>query len=175
MSDLKKEVIDWIKTIAISLIIAFVITSFVRPTLVKGFSMFPTLEENDYLIINRIAYNGEYPSRGDIVVFKSDLLQENGKKKDLVKRIIAVPGDRIIVAQGQVYLNGTLLEEGYINGDYTDGSVDIEVPEGYVFAMGDNRPNSMDSRDSRIGVVPVDHIIGKVVVRLFPFDKINTF
>ncbi len=175
MSNVTKEILDWVKTIVVSLVIALVITTFIRPTLVKGSSMYPTLEENDYLIINKMAYKSDIPERGDIVVFKSELMQENGKKKDLVKRIVAVEGDTIKVTEGEVYVNGEMLDEEYINGDYTDGYVDIEVPKGYVFAMGDNRPNSLDSRDSRVGIVPVDHIVGKVGIRLFPFDKITKF
>ena len=83
---LKKEAVEWIKIIATALVFAFIITQFIRPTLVKGESMYPTLEENDYLIINRLAYKIGQPKEGDIIVFKTDLLQSNGKTKDLVKR-----------------------------------------------------------------------------------------
>ncbi|SHH28298.1 signal peptidase I [Tepidibacter thalassicus] len=170
---LKKEIIEWVKTIAISLVIAFVITQFIRPTLVKGYSMYPTLEENDYLIINKIPYTIHEPARGDIVVFKSHLTQENGKEKDLVKRVIAVPGDKIKIINGKVYVNGKELKETYINGNYTDGYIDTTVPEGYIFAMGDNRPNSLDSRDPRVGMVSEDDIIGRAFLRLYPFNKIG--
>ncbi|SHJ90815.1 signal peptidase I [Tepidibacter formicigenes] len=170
---LKKEIIEWVKTIAISLVIAFVITQFIRPTLVKGYSMYPTLEENDYLIINRIPYTTHEPSRGDIVVFKSHLTQENGKEKDLVKRVIAVPGDKIKIISGKVYVNDKEIKEPYINGDYTDGYIDTIVPEGFVFAMGDNRPNSLDSRDPRVGMVSEDNIIGRAFIRLYPLNKVG--
>lgn len=171
--NIKKEMIEWAKIIVTSLVIALVITHFVRPTLVQGSSMYPTLEEKDYLIINRVAYNHKEPKRGDIIVFKTDLLQPNGKEKDLVKRVIALPGDHIKITDDKVYLNGKLQDEKYVHGEKTEGDIDTVIPEGYVFAMGDNRENSMDSRDSEVGIVNENDIMGKVMVRLYPFNKIG--
>ena len=171
--NIKKEIIEWIKIIVTSLVIALVITHFVRPTLVHGSSMYPTLEEKDYLIINRIAYNHKEPERGDIIVFKSSLVQENGKEKDLVKRVIGIPGDHLKIENGEVYLNEKLQNEAYIHGQKTEGDIDITIPEGCIFAMGDNRGNSMDSRDPQVGVVKESDIMGKVIIRLFPFNKIG--
>lgn len=169
----KKEIIEWTKIIVASIAIALVITHFVRPTLVQGSSMYPTLEEKDYLIINRVAYNNNEPKRGDIIVFKTDLVQANGKEKDLVKRVIAVPGDHIRIIDNKVYLNGKLQNESYVHGEKTEGNIDMTIPKGYVFAMGDNRENSMDSRDQQVGLVNEKDIMGKVVIRLLPFDKIG--
>ncbi|MGL5713651.1 MAG: signal peptidase I [Paraclostridium sp.] len=171
---IKKEVFEWIKIIITSLVIALVITHFVRPTLVQGSSMYPTLEEKDYLIINRVAYNRKNPNKGDIIVFKTELLQDNGKKKDLVKRVIGLPGDHIKINNQKVYLNGELLEEEYLDSTIiTEGNMDITIPDGKVFVMGDNRQHSMDSRDPDVGLVEIDDIMGKVMVRLLPFDKIG--
>lgn len=171
--NIKKEIIEWAKIIVTSLVIALVITHFVRPTLVQGSSMYPTLEEKDYLIINRVAYKHKEPKRGDIIVFKTNLLQANGKEKDLVKRVIALPGDKIKITDDKVYLNGKLQDEKYIHGEKTEGDIDMVIPEGYVFAMGDNRENSMDSRDPEVGIVNENDIMGKVMVRLYPFNKIG--
>ncbi|SKC75948.1 signal peptidase I [Maledivibacter halophilus] len=168
-----KEIFEWIKTIVVSVVIALVITTFIRPTLVKGHSMYPTLEPNNYLIINKIPYMIHEPERGDIVVFKSHLTTPDGKEKDLIKRVIAVEGDKIEVKNGKIYVNGEKVEEGYINGDYTSGDIEIEVDKDEVFVMGDNREASLDSRDPRVGTVDVDTIRGKVLVRLFPFNKIG--
>jgi len=173
MQTIMKTIWEWIKTIGISLVIALIITTFIRPTLVKGYSMYPTLEENDYLIIERVPYTTHEPSKGDIIVFKSTLTQEDGKEKDLVKRVIGLPGDTIKVADGKVFVNDIELKETYINGDFTDGYVDTVVPDGFIFVMGDNRPNSLDSRDPRVGFVKIDDIIGKAFVRLYPFNKIG--
>jgi signal peptidase I len=169
----KKEIFEWVKTIVISVIIALMITMFIRPTLVKGHSMYPTLEPNNYLIINKIPYMIHEPERGDIVVFKSSLKTLNGKEKDLIKRVIAVEGDELVVNDGKTYLNGEEIKENYINENYTGGEVDIKVPKGQVFVMGDNRGNSLDSRDERVGTVDVHTIRGKVLVRLFRFNKIG--
>lgn len=170
---MKKEIIEWIKTIVISVVIALIITTFIRPTLVKGYSMYPTLNEYDYLIINKIPYMMHEPERGDIVVFKSHLTTEDGKEKDLIKRVIGIPKDKIKITDGKVFVNGEKLNEPYINGDYTPGEIDIEVPENKIFAMGDNRENSLDSRDERVGPVEIDTVRGKVLVRLYPFNKIG--
>lgn len=168
-----KEIFEWIKTIVISIIIALVITTFIRPTLVKGHSMYPTLEPNNYLIINKIPYMLHEPERGDIIVFESHLKTIDGKEKDLIKRVIAVEGDEVVIKNGRVYVNGVELKEDYINGTYTPGEVRMIVPEGKVFVMGDNRENSLDSRDEKVGLVDTDKIRGKVLVRLFPFSKIG--
>ncbi len=173
MLTMKREVLEWIKTIIISVVVALVITVFIRPTLVKGYSMYPTLDQYDYLIINKIPYMMHEPERGDIVVFKSHLKTTNGKEKDLIKRVIGIAGDRVKVANGKVYLNGKELNESYIYGDYTPGEVDLEVPEGMIFVMGDNRENSLDSRDERVGPIELEALRGKVFVRLYPFTKIG--
>lgn len=170
----KSEILEWVKTIAVAIILAFVITQFIRPTIVNGQSMYPTLDHNDYLIINRMAYKFGEPSKGDIIVFSTNLKQENGENKDLVKRVIAVEGDHLKIENSNVYINGELIDEPYIHENYTEGAVDITVPEDMIFAMGDNRENSKDSRMSDVGLVPEDHVMGKVMVRLFPFNKIGT-
>ena len=158
----KKELIEWIKVIATALVFAFIITQFIRPTLVRGESMYPTLVENDYLIINRMAYKIGEPKDGDIIVFKTNLLQDDGKPKDLVKRVIATEGQHIKI------------EDSNIHDNYTSGDIDLIVPEGEVFAMGDNREKSLDSRYEQVGLVKEKDIMGKVMIRLFPFNKIGT-
>lgn len=170
----KSEILEWVKTIAVAIVLAFVITQFIRPTIVNGQSMYPTLDHNDYLIINRMAYKFGEPSKGDIIVFSTNLKQENGENKDLVKRVIAVEGDHLKIENSNVYINGELIDEPYIHENYTEGFVDMTIPEDMIFAMGDNRENSKDSRMSDVGLVPEDHVMGKVMVRLFPFNKIGT-
>lgn len=170
----KKEIIEWIKVIVVAVVLAGIITSFVRPTLVKGASMENTLKQYDYLLVNKMAYKKDLPEYKDIIIFKSELIQDNGKAKDLVKRVIGLPGDHIVVTEGKVYRNEELLEEPYTKDGYTDYEIDVIVPEDHIFAMGDNRLDSTDSRDPSVGPVPMEHIVGKVFVRLFPFNKITT-
>ncbi|GAB6087377.1 signal peptidase I [Alkaliphilus crotonatoxidans] len=173
---MKKEIMEWIKTIALAVVIALIITTFIKPTIVRQHSMSPTLNEYDFLIINRLLYKRDMPKHGDIVVFESNLKTNLGKNKLLIKRVIAVPGDELLIQDGVIFLNGEMLNEDYIAA-YTDGKYfenrKITIPEGKIFAMGDNRNNSMDSRDEVIGLIDIDTIVGKAVLRLFPFNRIG--
>lgn len=103
------------------------------------------------------------------------ILQDDSSTKDLVKRVIAVGGDRITIKDGVVKVNGKVLDEEYISKDnYTDGDIDTTVPKGKLFCMGDNRRNSLDSRYSEVGFVPESRLVGNVLVRLFPLQNIGT-
>ncbi|NLX63118.1 MAG: signal peptidase I [Tissierellia bacterium] len=182
---MKKEIIEWVKALGFALVLGLVITTFIGGTKVSGNSMNPTLQDGDFLItynfINKI-------NRGDVVVVKTDLeINEKdianlnilnrwrvGKYKKLIKRIIAVEGDSIVIKDGNVILNGVLLDEKYINGNNTPGNISIdEIPEGKVFVMGDNRINSLDSRSKEIGLIDEEDIIGKAIIRVYPFSHIG--
>lgn len=171
----KIEVLEWIKTISMSIILAFIMTSFFQPTIVNGCSMYPTLNDKEYLIVNKLEYKTKTPQRGDIVVFKTELIEDenNNKNKNLVKRVIALPGEHIRIENGKVYINNNQLNESYLNNISTEGDVDMIVPEKHIFIMGDNRNNSLDSRDPMIGTVNLENIVGKVIIRLYPFDKLG--
>ncbi|MGL4913569.1 MAG: signal peptidase I [Romboutsia sp.] len=169
----KKEIIEWIKVFALAIVFAFVITQFIKPTLVRGDSMYSTLEEGDYLIINRMSYKLKEPKYGDIIVFESDLEQDDGTSKDLVKRVVGVGGDTVKIENSKVYVNGQELNEPYIHNEITEGNIDTVVPEGKVFVLGDNREISLDSRYESVGFIDDSDILGKVVVRLYPFNKIG--
>lgn len=182
---MKNEIIEWIKALGFAVVLGLVITSFIGGTKVFGNSMNPTLKDGDFLV----TYNfGNKVNRGDIVVLKTDLeINEHdvaglnavakwrlGKYKKLIKRVIAIEGDSIIVRNGNVILNGSVLEEEYINGSTTPGNVNIDkIPEGKVFVMGDNRTNSLDSRSNAIGLVDKEDIIGKAIIRVYPFSHIG--
>jgi signal peptidase I len=172
MSDFVKSLI---KDIIVAAILAAVVISFVRPTIVKQTSMQDTLNPNDYIIMYRRAYSGDKePKRGDIVIFKSELQDENGKNKLLIKRVIGLPGDKITINDGKVYVNDKEYDESYLKDGYTTGSVNnFKVPKGEYFVMGDNRVVSIDSRYSEVGCVKKDAIKGRAVLRLFPFTKIK--
>ena len=159
------------KDLIIAVFIAVVIIQFIKPTIIKESSMQPTLYENDYIFLSKQAYNlfGD-PEYGDIIVFHSDIESENGKKKDLIKRIIGLPGDVISVTDGVVFRNDEVLKESYTMEDYTTGQVmEYEVPDGMMFVMGDNRRVSLDSRSEDIGAVSMDDIMGKAVWKVYPF------
>ena len=172
MSDFVKSLI---KDIIGAAILTAVVISFVRPTIVKQTSMQDTLNPNDYSIMYRRAYSGDKePKRGDIVIFKSELQDENGKNKLLIKRVIGLPGDKITINDGKVYINDKEYDESYLKDGYTTGSVNnFKVPKGEYFVMGDNRVVSIDSRYSEVGCIKKDAIKGRAVLRLFPFTKIK--
>ena len=166
---------EWIKDILIAIVVAFLVLQFIKPTIVQEHSMENTLVANDYLFISKQSYRlfGD-PQRGDIIVFHSSLTTSDGSEKLLVKRIIAIPGDTISITGGVVYINGEPQDEPYTKDGYTNTEMDeIYVPEGKLFCMGDNRQNSRDSRDSAIGLVDEDDVLGKAVFRLFPFSRIG--
>ena len=177
-SFLKSLLVD----VLIAVLLAGAVLYFIRPTIVKQSSMEDTLKENDYMIMYRQAYKKNTPERGDIIIFQSDLINEDsGKDKLLIKRVIGLPGDEIMIKEDQLYINGEAYHEDYLKDGYTpafeippEGET-YKVPEDSYFCMGDNRVGSVDSRRSEVGVISKDVIKGKVIVRLFPFNKIKTF
>lgn len=172
---------DLIKDIIIAVVIVLAITSVIKPTIVKENSMMDTLQPNNYLFVNKMAYKfKDHPERGDIIVFRSELPnEEQGGKKLLIKRVIGVEGDVISFEEDQVYRNGELLEEDYIYDEYPafrnyPNGKTFTVGEDEIFAMGDHRSVSWDSRSDAVGMVPEDKVVGKAFVRLYPFNEIGT-
>ena len=168
-----KEIKSWIRTVLFSILIAIVILNFFAFFLVSGESMNPNLENNDYLIVKKPFLNYFDYKRNDIVVFKTEIKTSINSKKDLVKRIIAIEGDEIQIKDGKVYLNSKLLFEDYIKNKNTEGNIDLIVAKNSFFVMGDNRKVSFDSRYELIGVINEEDILGKVVVKMFPFKQIG--
>ena len=163
---------ELIRDIAVALVIVLILTSVIKPTIVKESSMEPTLFENHYLIVNKLAYKMGEAERGDIIVFESELETEDGDKKLLIKRIVGLPGETVTVSDGEVYIDGQLLEEDYLKDGITPGEIaDCKIPEGQLFVMGDNRVVSIDSRD--LGCIDEETVMGKAVFRLFPFNQIG--
>lgn len=161
----KSEVREWIQSIAIAVVLAFIIKFFLFDfVLVQGSSMFPTLETGDRLILNKIEYSVGSPDYGDIVVLNYS------KNVEYVKRVIAKGGDTISIKDQVVYLNGEALDEPYVNTDPYEDFEEVTVPEGKYFVMGDNRANSSDSRYQSLGFVDEDAIIGHVIFRFWPFS-----
>ena len=163
-----------LRDILIAAAIALIVIQFVRPVVVHETSMTDTLQPGDYLLMNKIIYKNHEAERGDIVVLHSDLKQDNGREKLLIKRVIGLPGDTVFISDNSVYINGELLEEDYIREPgVVPGDIDITVPEGEYFVMGDNRGNSIDSRSEEVGCVKHEDLVGKAFFRLFPFKNIG--
>lgn len=166
---LMKTVMEWAKVIVIAFIIAFAISRLITTSVVIGTSMYPTLKPGNYLLVNRTAYWFTTPHFDDIIITHSDL----PGNIILIKRIIGVPGDRLIIQDNHVWINGKELNEPYIHGEPTSGHVNEIIPSGKYFVMGDNRIVSLDSRYPQVGLIPKSEIIGKVMLRLFPFIPIS--
>lgn len=167
------EVYEWMQCLVFALIFCVVLfVFFFRLVDVVGDSMNPTLENADKMVVSDLFYK---PKQGDIIIFRKD----GYKPEALVKRVIATEGQTVEIDfnRGRVYVDGVLLDEPYI-AEPTRNQIDFTgaqvVPEGCVFVMGDNRNESADSRDSRIGMVDERLIIGKVLLTVFPLDHIGS-
>jgi signal peptidase I len=162
------------KTIIFSIFLAVGIQSFVaRSYYIPSGSMLPTLQINDRLIVDKLSYRFANPARGDIVVF--DPPAKLGFKDAFIKRAIGLPGDRVEVKNGKVYINDKVLSEKYVeeaaayNWSSKNLTPDGIVPEGHYLVLGDNRNNSYDGH--YWGFIPKDRIVGKAVVRFWPIDR----
>lgn len=175
--NIKKEIMEWVVDLAIAVMLAGAVLFFFKPIIIQQDSMEPNFQSGDYVVTSRQAYNlfGE-PEHGDVIVFKSELLDEKGKNKRLIKRVIGLPGDRVSIIDGYIYINGEMIEEEYVAEQGISGEMEeLIVPEDSLFCCGDNRGVSLDSRSSKVGFVTYDKVIGKVFIRLFPFNKITRF
>lgn len=172
-----KNILEWVKDILIAVAIAALILVFLKPIIVQQQSMEPNFHGRDYLITSRQAYRlfGD-PERGDVIVFKSELTTDDGEQKCLIKRIIGLPGDVVEIKGGYVYINGEEIDEPYVKEQGLSGEMEaVTVPDDELFVMGDNRGVSEDSRSPRVGTISESTIVGKVLVRLYPFNSIKTF
>ena len=197
-----KDIVEWGYCIVIALVLALLFRYFIgTPTIVKQRSMFPTLIENQRLILNRtFRITKKMPKRGDIITFeaptkvydkwtadqsnpvaKYDAEPKNIfskfiyysleiTKKSYIKRVIGLPGEHVKIENSTVYINGQELNENYLGDDVvteTEVFYDFIVPDGYIFAMGDNRTKSTDCRE--LGCIPINKLEGVVVFRFWPF------
>ncbi len=169
-----REILEWVRTVVIACLIGLVLTLVLRPILVKGHSMEPTLGDNNYLLIEQLSYYWENPHYGDIIVFQSEMTDPDGEKRDLIKRVIGSEGDHITISDGKVYVNDVPLNEKYIKGSWTSGDMDMTVPQHAVFVLGDNRGNSMDSRSEAVGFVDENRIRGRVLIRILPLSRFGS-
>jgi signal peptidase I len=157
------------------LLVSFALVfGFVRPFVMEAFwipsgSMIPTLEIGDRVLVNKFIYRFTDPRRGDIIVFES----VDNSNEDLIKRVVGLPGDKIAVRGGKLFVNGEPQKEPYTNKKPPDRSfyAQTTVPKNHVFVMGDNRGNSADSRV--FGPLPEKNIEGEAFLRFWPPDRIG--
>ncbi|WAA10695.1 signal peptidase I [Fervidibacillus albus] len=171
MVEKENELWEWIKIFVIAAILTAIIRFFLfTPIVVDGESMMPTLEDNDRMIVNKLSYIIGEPERFDIIVLHAP------EDKDYIKRIIGLPGDHIEYKNDTLYINGEKYDEPYLDeykqklvGGTLTEPFSVDVPEGHVFVMGDNRRYSKDSR--HIGPIPLEDILGKANIIYWPLDE----
>ncbi len=160
-SDWKHFLLDLLETVGLAVVLFFVINALSARVRVDGTSMVPTLENGEFVLVNKMAYRFGPPTRGDIIVFQSTTEQN----LDLIKRIIGLPGDHIVIGNGKVIVNGQTLNEPYIAAE-PDYSGLWTVPQGDLFVLGDNRNDSSDSH--AWGFLPIQNVVGKALVIYWP-------
>jgi signal peptidase I len=159
--DWKRFTLDILETIILAIALYFGINAISARVRVDGFSMVPTLQDGEYILVSKLSYKTGVPARGDIIVFSLPTDQ----RQDLIKRVIGLPGETVNIQNGTVSINGNILTETYIaqepqyNGEWT-------VPDGQLFVLGDNRNNSKDSHQWRF--LPMENVIGKAIIIYWP-------
>ena len=169
------ELLSWIIYIAVVIVLTYLVITYVgQRTEVNGESMMETLYDGDNLIVDKISYRFREPKRYEIIVFPYDYETE----QYFIKRIIGLPNETVSIVDGKVYIDGELLEDevyGREIMEQEDGSLwqmdPLELGDDEYFVLGDNRNNSMDSRDPSVGVLSKDELIGRAWIRIWPFDS----
>ena len=165
--------VEWLIIAVVALAAAFLLRAFVvQQFAVDGQSMLGTLHSGDRVIVNKLSYDVHDPRHGDIVVLKD--VNDSLEVRDLIKRVIALPGETIEYRDCQLFIDGERIVEAYLDpvlvgADHCgESQAPVEVEPGHVFVMGDNRAASLDSRTSVIGQIPDDHLIGRAFVVVWP-------
>jgi len=180
-----RGILEWVGVVAGALVVAFIVKTFLfQAYYIPSPSMEPTLHVGDRIIVNKLSYQLHEVNRGDIVVFASPEGETDGIS-DLIKRVVGLPGETVEVREGRIFIDGDLLLEPYLDEpDITgafreppgcvgadDGRNRCTIGDGHVFVMGDNRPNSKDSR--YFGPIDTDSITGRAFIRLWPIGDIR--
>lgn len=179
----KNELLEWLKAILVSALFVIAIRVFIfTPMVVDGASMMPTYENGDRVIVNKIGKQISDFERFDVIVFEA--------KEDInyIKRIIGLPGDHIAYEDDVLYVNGNAMDEPYLNTNkenlLDNGTLTQDltlesltgltvIPDGYLFVLGDNRRKSNDSREASIGLIPMEKVLGKTTIRIYPLENIG--
>ena len=186
----RKLVREIIETVLLALLVFMAIRVLVHNYQVDGLSMYPTLDNGEYVIVNKWSYSsinvGRFSNvipgwtassdsqepifgkieRGDIVVFKNPA----SGNRELIKRVIGLPGDTLEIVSGEVYIDGYALEEPYLNQQWRGDYPAITIPDDHIYVLGDNRNNSTDSRNISVGLIPMDNITGKAFFTYWPHN-----
>lgn len=171
---------EWVLVIVGAVVLAVVVKVFLLQAFyIPSLSMYPTLHEGDRVLVNKLSYRLHDVNRGDIVVFERPASETSSNIPDLIKRVVGLPGESIVIDGGSVYVDNRKLDESYLPaGTVTSAQsapykctvqAPCVVPQGSVWVMGDNRPDSKDSR--YFGPIPESTIVGRAFVRVWPFGR----
>ena len=161
----QRNLVEWVVVVGGALLVAVVVKAFLLQAFyIPSPSMVPTLHVNDRVLVNKLSYKFHEVRRGDVIVFKSPQVVA---EKDLIKRVIGLPGDTVETRDGEIVVNDKVLDEPYLPKDVGTGPMEkVTVPPGHYWMMGDNRGNSSDSRV--FGAIPESSIIGRAFVKVWP-------
>ncbi|MCI5879347.1 MAG: signal peptidase I [Bacillales bacterium] len=165
--DIKEFIKDSIKYILFVLTIIIIAVYVIGFNQVIGSSMNPTLNNNDVLILDKLVYRLKNIKRYDIVAINDE------QSKYIVKRVIGLPNDKVVFKDNILYINDEKITEDYKIGTTED--LEVIVPKDMYFVLGDNRENSSDSRDKKIGFIKKENILGKIRIKLWPFNKFKIY
>lgn len=172
-SSATRSLVEWIAVIGGALVVALVIKTFlIQAFYIPSGSMEPTLDVGDRVLVNKLSYDFHDVNRGDLVVFERPE-GSSGEIKDLIKRVIGLPGEQVEGRDGRILIDGRVLEEPYLADDEViDDFAPVQVPEDRLFVMGDNRDSSMDSR--AFGPIDEQSIVGRAFVRVWPLNALGS-
>lgn len=162
-----RTLLDIFETLVLSLALFYGINAVTARIRVDGFSMEPTMHSGEFVLVNKLAYKFGEPKLGDVIVFQ----YPRDPEQEYIKRVIGTPGDHVKIYDGQVYINGQLINEPYIASPPSYQN-EWTVPENSLFVLGDNRNNSSDSHSW--GPVPMDYVIGKALFIYWPPENWGT-
>ena len=172
---IRRNVIEWGVIIVVAVVAAFVLRGFViQPYYIPSGSMEPTLRIGDKVLVNKLSYDLHAIHRGDVIVFKKPPNDYTPNIKDLIKRVIGLPGETISASGGSVYIDGRRLNEPWLpKGVTTEGLAQpVHIPAGEYFVMGDNRGDSADSR--MIGPISKNLVVGRAFLIVWPLGHFGT-
>ena len=172
--------LEFIQSIVLALSVFVLVYLFVaQPNEVNGRSMEPNFLDKEYLLTDKLSYQFGDPSRGDVVIFKAPASEScSAEGCEYIKRVIGMPGDKVMIQNGSVYLNGELLDQSFLPDgimteveEYMQEGIEVIVPEGQYLCFGDNRGNSRDGR--AFGPIKRDSIVGKAFFKYWPIGSIG--
>ena len=173
-------ILEFVQSIVLALSVFVILYLFIaQPNEVKGSSMVPNFVDGEFLLTDKVSYRLSDPKRGDVVVFKAPPSEPCSEDEcEYIKRIIGLSGDRVMVKDGHVYVNGQILPENFLPegfgtqpGTYSLEGIEKQVPDGYYLCFGDNRAHSRDGRE--FGPVLRDSIVGKAFFRYWPLKEVG--